>query len=90
LLCFGIALRWRGRGGLGWLTVGIAAFAMLGALDRGVVMLPFIPVPPSLVRIVLEVIWVPWALIAAIRGQMIATSAPTDDELEDYTARLWG
>ena len=89
-LCFGVALRWRGRPALGWLTLGMAGFALLGALDRGAVMLPFIPVPPSLVRIVLEFVWVPWALIAAIRGQMLATSAPTDDELEDYTARLWG
>ena len=73
----GFASAWHCAGeaepGLGWLTVGLAGFAMLGALDRGVVMLPFIPVPPSLVRIVLEFVWVPWALIAAIRGQMLAS-----------------
>jgi hypothetical protein len=43
-------------------------FALLGAVDRGLVMLPWIPVPPSLVRILLELVWVPWALVALLRG----------------------
>ena len=63
----GLALRRGGTGGLGWLTVTIGVFALLGAVDRGIVMLPWIPVPPSLPRILLELVWVPWALAAALR-----------------------
>ena len=54
-LCVAVALRRRGRAGLSWLTMGLALFATLGAVDRGLLVLPWIPVPPSLVRIALEV-----------------------------------
>jgi len=54
--------------GLGWLTLAVGVFALLGAVDRGLVMLPWIPVPPSLPRILLELVWVPWALVALVRG----------------------
>ena len=50
-------------------------------------MLPWIPVPPSVVRIVLEFVWVPWALFASVRGRMLAGSRT--DPLERYTAALW-
>ncbi len=73
-LAVGIALRRRGRPGLGWLTLGVAVFALLGAIDRSVFMLPFIPVPPSVIRIALEAYWVPCAVVAAIRGRMLATT----------------
>jgi hypothetical protein len=29
--------------------------------------LPWIPVPPSVPRILLELVWVPWAIVAAAR-----------------------
>jgi hypothetical protein len=51
-------------------------------------MVPYLPVPPSLVRILLEVVWVPWALVATLQGRVLAASY--DDDLEVYTARLWG
>jgi hypothetical protein len=60
--------------GLGWLTVAIGAFALLGAVDRGLAMIPLIPVPPSLVRIVLEFVWVPWALVAVLRRRAPAVT----------------
>jgi hypothetical protein len=69
-----VALRRRGRAGLSWLTMGLALFTTLGAVDRGLLMLPWIPVPPSLVRIVLESLWVPAALVAASRGRMPAVT----------------
>jgi hypothetical protein len=52
-------------------------------------MLPWIPVPPSVWRILLELFWVPGALIAAMRGRMLA-SAPSSEEdiLERYAAKL--
>jgi hypothetical protein len=74
LAAVAVALRRRGRLGLGVLTFAIAVCALLGAVDRGLVMIPWIPVPPSLVRIVLEVVWLPWATIATVRGRMLAAA----------------
>lgn len=88
-LCCGVALRRRGRPGLAWLTIALAVFALLGGLDRGVLMLPWIPVPPSIVRIVLELIWVPAAIVAALRGPMLAGARRSRDPLERYAAALW-
>ena len=56
-------------------------------------MLPYIPVPPSVSRIGLEVFWVPMAIIAILGGRTLAASAvdvppPTGDALEAYAARL--
>jgi Right handed beta helix region len=89
----GIALRRRGRPGLGFLTLAVGFFALLGAVDRGLYMLPWVPVPPSLWRLVLEVFWIPAAVIAILRGRMLAASTvdvppPTGDALESYAARL--
>ena len=73
-----------------WAFAGF--FAALGAIDRGLYMIPWIPVPPSLWRIVLEGFWVPAAIIAIMRGRMLAASTvdapPTGDALESYAARL--
>jgi hypothetical protein len=92
IMC-GVAMRRRGRPGLAFLTIALSFFALLGAVDRGFFMLPLIPVPPSVWRIVLELFWVPASIIAAIRGRFIATSlsapAPaTGDPLERFTSRL--
>ena len=74
LVGIGVPLRRRGRPGLGILTLAIAVCALLGAVDRGLVMIPWIPVPPSLVRILLELVWVPWALVAIGRGRVLAAA----------------
>ena len=68
------------------MTTAMAVFALLGALDRGLIMVPWIPVPPSLLRILLEVVWVPWAVVAAVQGRMLARSRP--DPLVRYAAAL--
>jgi hypothetical protein len=76
-LGLGYALRrWGGRRALGWLTIGLGAFALLGAVDRGLVMIPLIPVPPSVVRILIEVAWVPWAAGLVILGRRSAPTPP--------------
>ncbi len=67
-LVIGIGVHRRERPALGWLTIALGFFAVLGAVDLGLVMIPYIPVPPSLVRIAFEVVWAPWALVAALRG----------------------
>jgi hypothetical protein len=75
----GLAVRSAGRGAFGWLTVALGAFALLGAVDRGLTMLPYLPVPPSLVRILIEVVWVPWAAAALVerRSRPEATGPTT-------------
>ena len=87
-LACGLALRRRGRPGLGFLTIALGVFALLGAIDRGLFMLPLIPVPPSVWRMALELFWVPCALLAAGRGRMLATTREEGDMLEHYAATL--
>jgi hypothetical protein len=84
----GIALRRRGRPGLGFLTMALGLFALLGAVDHGVAMLPLVPVPPSVWRITLELFWVPCALLAAARGRMLAAIRTDADGLERFAADL--
>ncbi|MFG2059272.1 hypothetical protein ACGFI9_35185 [Micromonospora sp. NPDC048930] len=63
-LSLGLGLRRVGRTKLGVLSLLIAVFSVLGAIDHGVVPIPFIPAAPSLFRLVLEIIWVPSALVS--------------------------
>jgi hypothetical protein len=91
MLLFGLPLRRRGRPGLAWTTLLIAAFSLLGGIDRGLWMLPWIPVPPSLLRILLEFVWVPWALVAIIGGKALAGAGrPKADPLVRFAATLRG
>jgi hypothetical protein len=64
---FGLALRAGGRAGFGWLTVALGGVAVLGGIDLGVTAIPYLPVPPSLVRILLELVWLPWAAVILLR-----------------------
>lgn len=75
-LALGLGLRRCGRGKLGVLSILIAAFSLLGAIDHAVVPIPFIPAAPSLFRLLLEVIWVPSALVSLfLRNRAAADSA---------------
>ncbi|HEY8471746.1 MAG TPA: right-handed parallel beta-helix repeat-containing protein [Natronosporangium sp.] len=72
----GLLLRDLGRSGFGWLTVALGAVGLLGAVDRGLAMIPFIPVPPSVVRLLLELVWVPWAVVLLVRPRRASNAAP--------------
>ena len=87
-LCLGFPLRRRGRPGLGVITIGLGVFALLGALDQAVWMLPWIPVAPGVARLALEIIWVPWAMAAAVRGRVLARVRPSRDPLVRYAQAL--
>jgi hypothetical protein len=66
-IALGLVLRARGRPGFGWFTVALGLVAVLSGVDRWLWMLPWIPVPPSLIRILLEVVWLPWTLVLVLR-----------------------
>jgi hypothetical protein len=63
----GWVVRATGRPGYGWLTVVLGGLALLGAVDRGLTMVPFLPVPPSLLRILVELVWFGWTLVVLSR-----------------------
>ena len=80
-IALGWALRRRGSPGFGWFTVGLGVVAVLNGVDRWFWMLPWIPVPPTWIRILLEVVWLPWALILVIRSTLADRSrTPTTAE----------
>jgi hypothetical protein len=74
-LAVGTALRRGRRPGLVAVTLAIGVFAVAGGVDRGLAMLPWVPVPPSLVRVLLELVWVPWALVAAVASRRAVSTA---------------
>jgi hypothetical protein len=96
---FGAMLYRKRHPGLGFLTCAMGVFALLGAIDRGIWMLPYVPVPPSLWRISLEVFWVPTTLLVALLARHRPATAVSRaskpprrrryrDALEAFTARL--
>ncbi|MFK0102846.1 hypothetical protein [Streptomyces sp. NPDC091040] len=62
----GLALR-PARPVFGWVTVVLGALTLLDALDKGVFMIPWIPLSPAWVRGLLGLVWVVWAVVAAAR-----------------------
>lgn len=74
----GLVLR-RERPVLGWTTVVLGGLTLLDALDKGVFMIPWIPLSPAWVRGLLGVVWVVWAVVAAARHGERATDAPDPD-----------
>jgi hypothetical protein len=79
-VAFGFGLHARRHPALGWLTVAMGVFALLGGVDHLVYLIPWLPVPPSVVRIALELIWVP--------SSVLASRQPATDEVDELlTAR---
>ncbi len=71
----GLALR-RERPGLGWVTVVLGGLTLLDALDKGVFMIPWIPLSPAWGRGLLGLVWVVWAVVAAARHGERAKGEP--------------
>jgi hypothetical protein len=82
----GHSLRRTGVPKLGMATYVVAAFALLGAIDHGLMMLPYLPVSPALLRLLAEIAWVPWAVGAALFARRHATSAAEAKAPEVATA----
>lgn len=70
----GVVLR-RQRPVLGWTTVVLGALTLLDALDKGVFMIPWIPLSPAWARGLLGLVWVVWAVVAAARHPERGTEA---------------
>jgi Right handed beta helix region len=66
LVALGLALRGDGRSALGWFTVVFGALALLHAVDKAVVMLPWMPLSPAWLRFLVGIVWVVWAIVASI------------------------
>lgn len=77
LVIVGFTVRRAGHGGFGWLTVIFGALALLHAVDKAVVMLPWIPLSPAWFRLLIGIVWVVWAL---------AVVAPSRRSAEDSVA----
>ena len=75
-VAFGFGLLARRHPLLGWLTVAMGIFALLGAVDHSLYPIPWLPVPPSVLRIALEVVWLPCSVMASHRAL-----DPVDDYL---------
>ena len=80
---FALALRRSGTPRLGTTTLIVATLALLGAIDHGLVMIPYIAVSPALLRVLTELVWVPWALGAILIGKReTVTQAQVEPEPE--------
>ncbi|MEW1689638.1 right-handed parallel beta-helix repeat-containing protein [Streptomyces sp. NPDC091265] len=77
----GLVLR-RERPGLGWTTVVLGALTLLDALDKGVFMIPWIPLSPAWARGLLGVVWVLWAVVAAARHREPGAGSDTGPEAD--------
>lgn len=76
LVALGPGLGRAGRRRLAGLTVCVGIFALLGAVDHGLRPIPFIPVSPALLRMLLELVWVPSVVVALVRQRPVAARAP--------------
>jgi hypothetical protein len=73
----GDGLRRRKHAALGVLTIGMGIFALLAGVDHLLVPVPWLPVPPSVALLLLELIWVPCVIVAA-------TNHVVPDEVDEY------
>jgi hypothetical protein len=88
LVLFGagsFAVGWVTRRAFGVLTMALGVIALLDGVDRSVFMLPWIPVGPVWLRVLVELVWVPWALVVLAR-RVPAGSAVPDTQPADETA----
>jgi hypothetical protein len=66
LVAVGIAVRRAGWPAFGWVTVAFGALGLLHAVDKAVLMLPWIPLSPAWFRLLVGIVWVVWALVLAV------------------------
>jgi hypothetical protein len=78
LVALGVAVRRTGHGAFGWLTVAFGALALLHAVDKAVVMLPWTPLSPAWFRLLVGAVWVVWGLVVAAPSRRGVPDAATE------------
>jgi hypothetical protein len=66
LIALGVALRRAGHGAFGWFTLAFGALGVLHAIDKAVVMLPWIPLSPAWFRLLVGIGWIVWAVVLLV------------------------
>ncbi|HSI94094.1 MAG TPA: right-handed parallel beta-helix repeat-containing protein, partial [Jiangellaceae bacterium] len=66
LVALGVAAHRAGWAAFGWFTVVFGALGVLHAVDKAVVMLPWVPLSPAWFRMVVGAVWIVWALVIAV------------------------
>jgi hypothetical protein len=78
LVALGIAVRRTGHGAFGWLTVAFGALALIHAVDKAVVLLPWIPLSPAWFRLLVGAVWVVWGLVVAAPSRRVVPDAAAE------------
>ncbi|HEU4541844.1 MAG TPA: right-handed parallel beta-helix repeat-containing protein [Jiangellaceae bacterium] len=78
LVALGVAVRRAGYSAFGWLTVAFGALALLHAVDKAVVMLPWIPLSPGWFRLLVGIVWIVWGVIVAAPLRRTAPGVTTE------------
>jgi hypothetical protein len=66
LVALGVAAHREGLAVFGWFTAAFGVLGLLHAVDKAVVMLPWIPLSPAWFRLLVGIVWVVWALVLAV------------------------
>jgi hypothetical protein len=78
LVALGIAVRRTLHGAFGWLTVAFGALALIHAVDKAVVLLPWIPLSPAWFRLLVGAVWVVWGLVVAAPSRRVVPDAAAE------------
>ncbi len=78
LFALGIAVRRHGHSAFGWLTMVFGGLALVHAVDKAIVMLPWIPLSPAWFRLLVGIVWIVSALVVAVPSRPAATDAAAE------------
>ena len=78
LVALGVAARRAGHGGFGWLTIVFGLLALLHAIDKAVIMLPWIPLSPGWFRLLVGIVWIVAGLVVAAPSRRAARDAAVE------------
>jgi hypothetical protein len=71
-------VRRSGHGAFGLLTVAFGALALLHAVDKAVIMLPWMPLSPAWFRLLVGAVWVVWGLVVAAPSRRVVPDAASE------------
>ncbi|MDB1089089.1 right-handed parallel beta-helix repeat-containing protein [Streptomyces sp. ACA25] len=77
----GLALRGT-RPAFAWTTLALGGLALLDAFDKSVLLVPWLPVSPAWLQLLLGLVWVVWAVVVAAREPSAPRSGPAAEQRE--------